>query len=88
MGAGGRGGAAFGFLTPPEKATTPVHRRPKRLFRVSSGERLASWMISRAESVPSTRERTKPSVGVRVMFWKRSRGSVERASTRSMSPSA
>ena len=44
--------------------------------------------ISRALVIPSTRESTKPSSGDRVSFWKRSSGSLESASTRSMSPSA
>jgi hypothetical protein len=73
---------------PGTGSITPVHSRPKRLFWVSAGSRGLIWMISRADSVLSTRERTKPSVGERAMRWKRSRGSLERASTRSMSPNA
>ena len=47
-----------------------------------------SCITSRALSVPSTRESTYPSVGERLMRWKRRSGSVERPTTRSRSPSA
>jgi hypothetical protein len=66
----------------------PVQSRPNRLFWVCSlgmGMRSVIW---RAVSVPSTRDSTKPSLGESVIFWKRRRGSVERARTRSMSPRA
>ena len=38
--------------------------------------------------MPSTRERTKPSAGVRVILWNRSSGSEERITTRPRSPRA
>jgi hypothetical protein len=67
-------------------STTPVDSRPKRLRWTSSGGSGMSCITSRALSVPSMRESRKPSVGVRAMRWKRSRGSLESPSTRSMSP--
>ena len=65
---------------------TPVDSRPSRLICVRSAGSGIICTISRALATPSTRERTKPSSGDRVSLWKRSRGSFERARTRSMSP--
>jgi hypothetical protein len=66
----------------------PVQSRPNRLFWVCSAGMGMRSVIWRALVVPSTRDSTNPSLGERVIFWKRSRGSAERASTRSMSPRA
>ena len=64
----------------------PVDRSAYRLRCVSSRGSEIMATTSRALSVPSTRERTNPSAGVRVTRWKRSRGSLARPRMRSMSP--
>ena len=54
---------------------------------MSSGGSGMRVKTSRAVSVPSMRDITKPSLGVRAMLWKRSCGLSDATSTRSMSPS-
>ena len=89
-GAGARGGTgarrALGRSGAP--AMAPVQRRPRRLRSVSSGGSGMMSTISRALSVPSTRESTNPSVGVRATGCARSRGSAARTSLRSRSSRA
>ena len=66
--------------------TMPVHSRLNRLRSASSAGSGTSARTSRALSVPSMRESRNPSAGVSVIFWVRSRGSVESTSTRLRSP--
>ena len=68
-------------------STAPVHNSTKRLRSVSSGGSGMMVKTSRAVSVPSMRDITKPSFGVRATFWKRSCGLSEATRTRSRSPS-
>ena len=68
-------------------STAPVHSSTKRLRSVSSGGSGMMVKTSRAVSVPSMRDITKPSFGVRAMFWIRSCGSSDVTRTRSRSPS-
>ena len=87
-------GAAAVFSGPPAArlggsgrySIIPVERSANRLFWVSSRGSEIIGHTSRALSVPSTRDSTYPSAGVRVTRWKRSSGSEARPSTRSMSP--
>jgi hypothetical protein len=83
-----RRGSGAALATIGANSMMPVQRRPYRLFSTSScGSGIIST-IWRAFITPSTRDRTYPSVGLSVTFWKRSRGSVDRARTRSGLPSA
>ena len=82
----GRGGRAD--ARPARGAMAPVQRRPRRLRSISSGGSGKRSTISRALSVPSMRESTNPSVGVRATGCTRSRGSTASTSFRSTSPRA
>ncbi len=68
--------------------TMPVQSSPKRLRSTSSAESGIRLRTSRALSVPSILDSTKPSIGVSVIFCWRSRGSLESTSTRLGSPMA